>query len=267
MSSCQPSWSWLPAPKKIIREILSDAVRPLSKPLAYLAVALDADDRKWVTVTGYATQWGWSRGKVSRYLDALGVSICYPESTFTRQNQRGLIMLQIPDGSRTDDRQIKLHVFGALQSAAARDHTDAEQNVDRLQVATNYTNTDNNTDTTTPLGMVAITGEDVDDYIILAIKNKKPSNPGGYARSIRKRIKKQGGLYPEDLQQLASWKTSALEAKIKAERLAAIEEADREMAEVADANYENIIESLPEELRSAIESARNPRRRGLRVVK
>lgn len=143
---------WLPVPKAVVRDILHASSRPFPESIAYLSVALDCDNGRDVTASGYAALWGWGRGKVTRFLKRIGASIEYPEGTRGRQNQRGHIVLtsqngrtdseQIPDRCRTDNGQIKLICFSNLETKASRYRTDREQIPDRSWRTTVETDTD-----------------------------------------------------------------------------------------------------------------------------
>lgn len=112
--------SWTPIPKKIQKEILRTASTPIQEAVAYLSVSLDCDAKTPVSVAGYAAAWGWSRGKVSRYLKKIGVIINYPEKTEQKQNQRGQILIGIPSRSDPKGEQIILLNFNELQGEKVR---------------------------------------------------------------------------------------------------------------------------------------------------
>ncbi len=60
----------------------------------------DYDNDRPVTLQGYASLWRWSIGKVKRFLERLGASIKYPESTRKLKNQNGNIMIHKPEIKR-----------------------------------------------------------------------------------------------------------------------------------------------------------------------
>jgi hypothetical protein len=75
------------------------------------SLSLDYDDDNPVTVSGYASLWGWNRKKVKRFLNDIGVEIAYPDSTTKTRNQRGHIIVHEkghkPGHKRDINRDIK----------------------------------------------------------------------------------------------------------------------------------------------------------------
>lgn len=105
---------WVPLPKEIAKQLLSNVSGRFNEAEAYLSVLLDADSNKMVTVSGYAKQWRWSRSKVDRYLEKKGVSIVRPQSTYKLQNQRGKLVVQ--HNASRENEQIKLFIFSNLEN-------------------------------------------------------------------------------------------------------------------------------------------------------
>lgn len=91
---------WVPLNKCLARELPKD--RPYTRLEAMFSLTCDYDNAETATVQGYASLWGWSCGKVRRFLGEVGAVIEYPEKTIHKQNQRGQIMIQIADRTRTD---------------------------------------------------------------------------------------------------------------------------------------------------------------------
>ncbi|CAG1001980.1 hypothetical protein ANRL4_03225 [Anaerolineae bacterium] len=129
---------WVPIDKGLLRELPKD--RPYTRLEAMFSLACDYDDGKTATVQGYASLWRWSCGKVRRFLDDVGAVLEYPENTSRRQNQRGQIMIQIADRSRTENGQIKIIDSKWLASEADRKRTDDGQKTDRSCSATKNPN-------------------------------------------------------------------------------------------------------------------------------
>jgi hypothetical protein len=72
-----------------------------------ISLQLDFDEKKPVSVAGYANLWGWSRDKVRRFLADRGVDIVYSEDTKSKQNQRGYLK---KTDRKTDNQQIKKQI-------------------------------------------------------------------------------------------------------------------------------------------------------------
>lgn len=95
---------WVPIFKGFRKLLPLD--RPYTKLEAAFCLQLDFDEGKEVSVTGYSTLWQWSKDKVRKFLDDIGVEIIYPESTKNKQNQRGKITSKKPTDQPTDNRLI-----------------------------------------------------------------------------------------------------------------------------------------------------------------
>jgi len=119
------SGNWIPMSKALLKELPSG--RPFSKVEAAFSLQVDFDQDSPVTVAGYAKRWGWSRKKVMHFLDEIGVSISYPESTSAKQNQKGQIRVQIRNRSRTDREQINFINNRELPPKKNRQGTEEEQ--------------------------------------------------------------------------------------------------------------------------------------------
>jgi hypothetical protein len=125
---------WIPISKTLARELPKD--RPFTRLEAMFSLTLDYDQGNEVTVLGFAELWRWSRGKVERFLEEIGVKIEYPEYTGQKQNQRGQIMIQIPSRKRAENGQIKFIDSRWLSNDADRKRTDTEQKTSRSQSTT-----------------------------------------------------------------------------------------------------------------------------------
>lgn len=125
---------WVPISKALAAELPSS--RPFTRLEAMFSLSIDYDQGTPVTVKGYAALWGWSRGKVERFLEEIGAVIEYPESTGNKQNQRGQIMIQITSRSRADNRQIKIIDSKWLGRGSSRSRADDGQITSRSQGTT-----------------------------------------------------------------------------------------------------------------------------------
>lgn len=133
------SGPWIPIPKAIASKLPKGQAYTFAE--AFLSVAIDCDNKVSVTVKGYADLWGWSRGKVERFLDCIGAMIQYPEDTRQKQNQNGQIMIQMTGRTRADNNQIKLIDLGILENEVDRWEADVGQKTGRSQGTTINTNT------------------------------------------------------------------------------------------------------------------------------
>lgn len=91
------------------------------------SLQLDYDRASRVTIAGMAARWGWSRNKVTRFLDEVGVVILYPETTSKKQNQKGQIAIQIRDRCGADNEQIKIIDNKGLADKKSRKRADTGQ--------------------------------------------------------------------------------------------------------------------------------------------
>lgn len=58
--------NWIPVDKGLVALLPKD--RPFTDIEAYISLRVDIDNLRVGNVTGYAGLWGWSRGKVRRFL-------------------------------------------------------------------------------------------------------------------------------------------------------------------------------------------------------
>lgn len=122
--------NWVPLSKALINEF-KKINRPFSRIEAAFSLQSDFDNKKEVTVSGYAKLWMWSRKKVRTFLKDMNVDIIYSESTEKLQNQRGQIGGQIRNRQGTDREQIRLIDSTWLNDEGDRQGTDREQIGDR----------------------------------------------------------------------------------------------------------------------------------------
>ena len=85
------SGGWIPLDKGLATELPKD--RPYTKIEASFSMQLDYDNDNEVTVSGYADLWQWSRAKVRRFMEKMGIKIRYPEDTNRIKNQKGRIKI------------------------------------------------------------------------------------------------------------------------------------------------------------------------------
>lgn len=110
--------------------------RPYGELEALVSLQCDYDDESEVTVAGYAALWGWSRGKVTRYLERLNVVIGYPKGTEGMRNKRGHIMIHKAGITRTNNRQIRLIDSRQLADDADIKQTEGEHKENKRQSTT-----------------------------------------------------------------------------------------------------------------------------------
>jgi len=117
---------WVPISKALAWYLPSG--RPYTKLEAAFSLQLDYDQRKPVTLSGYAALWGWSKGRVLRFFSEMGIKIDYPVSTKKKQNQTGLIMILKSDRQRPDNGMIRL-----IDSKCLDENNDRTQNENGLK--------------------------------------------------------------------------------------------------------------------------------------
>ena len=126
---------WIPISKGFIRHLPKD--RPYTKLEAVFSLQCDFDEKKKVTLRGYATLWKWSFGKVYRFFEELGIKIEYPENTSDRQNQRGTIMNTITERSQQKYGTIRLIDYNSLESITERNEKENGTKTERSAKPTN----------------------------------------------------------------------------------------------------------------------------------
>jgi len=131
--------NWIPISKAFSKYLPKD--RPYTEIEAAISIQLDYDNKKSVTVSGYAGLWRWSRNKVRNFLNRMGIEIRYPQKTSNKQNQKGQITIQIMDRKRTDKGQIRFIDHNNLPANRNRQRTDNGQKKDRSEDTTIYPNT------------------------------------------------------------------------------------------------------------------------------
>lgn len=97
---------WIPISKALVRDLPHD--RAWTRLEAMFCLTLDYDQQNPATVRGYASLWRWSRGKVERFLEEIGVVISYPEETRKKQNQGGPLVIPHASQERATGGQIKM---------------------------------------------------------------------------------------------------------------------------------------------------------------
>lgn len=126
--------NWVPISKALVSYL--PKTRPYSEVEAAISLQVDYDRNSTVTIAGYSNLWGWSRGKVSRFLERMGAKILYPEVTTKKQNQRGQIVIQIATIKRSDKEQIRLIDSKDIDTETDRKRLDNKQKTDRSQLTT-----------------------------------------------------------------------------------------------------------------------------------
>ena len=126
--------NWIAIDKKLSKHFPD---HEFSKIDAAYSLTLDYDNDNFATVSGYAKLWGWSRSKVRRFLEEMGVEISYPEDTLKKQKQKGQIKVQKRDRKETEKRQIRMVDTKASEEIKDRKETDQGQKEDRSKNTTN----------------------------------------------------------------------------------------------------------------------------------
>ncbi|HCE68402.1 MAG: hypothetical protein A2X82_20105 [Geobacteraceae bacterium GWC2_55_20] len=132
------SGNWIPLSKGLAKYLPTG--RPYTELEAGFSLQLDYDNGNTVTIAGYASMWQWSQGKVKRFLDNLGWLVKYPENTGNKQNQRGEIVIQIPERCQPKNGQIKAINSKYLESSTERYQKGNGEITERSQVTTIYPN-------------------------------------------------------------------------------------------------------------------------------
>jgi len=110
--------NWIPIHKSFVKFLPTDrSYTPLE---AMFSLTLDASNKKYVSVSGYAKLWSWNRKTVKKFLDDCGVEIVYKYPLSEIQNQKGQIKGQIRDRSGTDQGQIRFIIDKALYDSGDR---------------------------------------------------------------------------------------------------------------------------------------------------
>jgi len=83
--------NWIPLDKALVKSLPRGRI--FSEVEAAFSLSLDYDCGKSVTVSGYASRWGWSRKRVKKFIKDMGAEIVYPQDTAIKRNQKGHIGL------------------------------------------------------------------------------------------------------------------------------------------------------------------------------
>ena len=141
--------NWVPISKGLTKELPKN--RPFSEVEAAFSLQVDYDNQNPVTVNRYCELWKWSRNKVYRFFRDYGIRIEYPEDTAKRQNQKGLITIQKPDGKGAETGLKRLIDSRWLDGERDGKGTDKGQKPDRNRYTTKDPNPDPNKTTGEPL--------------------------------------------------------------------------------------------------------------------
>lgn len=95
--------NWIPLSKAALE--LIEPGRRYTPLEALFCLQCDYDHDKAVTVSGYASLWGWSRDAVRSFLVIVGLEIAYPEDTTIKQKQRGMLSLKQIKKQKTDSKE------------------------------------------------------------------------------------------------------------------------------------------------------------------
>src|SRR4030042_2254835 len=98
--------AWIPISKNF-RYLIPDQKGKFSRLEAAFQLQIYFNETKEVSIAGYASLFGWSRDKVRKFLEDMGIEIIYPGDTKSKQNQRGIIK---KTDQKTDNLQIKKQI-------------------------------------------------------------------------------------------------------------------------------------------------------------
>jgi len=130
---------WLPLPFEVARDAIccwnslsfkSNKRESFPLWLAYVSVSLDFHQGREATISGWAEQWSWSRGKVRRFLEAINVELLYPENKGKKLVRRGHIVVHEEDREQSVGGQVKLLKLSKLSRGSDSKRTDFEQQTD-----------------------------------------------------------------------------------------------------------------------------------------
>lgn len=279
---------WIPVPKAIAHEIIGNSPRPFPESIAYLSVSLDANSRQKVTESGYAMLWGWSRGKVRRYLARIGTKIVYPMATHDLKNQRGQIALLTQGKNEANDGHIKLINFEGLKDEKNIKKSNKEHKMDKRRPTTikPENETDKNTTTNylkddgTATSTISASGQldrvvggtfsnyplhgqpqvsaDVDDWWRLAqihMRIPEKADRSRYLGKAKDRVFKEG-LSERDNSDLVVWRkrerTQQQNAQDEIEKMESERQREQRINEEQTRLYA-LYETLPDEVRRRVE--------------
>jgi len=125
---------WIPVSKYFLDSLPRN--RKFTELEAMYSMTIDYDNGRKITVSGYSRLWGWSRSKVTKFIDSMGVLVEYDEKTGKKQNQKGQIKRQIKDRKETDKGQKRFIDSKWLKKTKDRSGTDKGQIKDRSKSTT-----------------------------------------------------------------------------------------------------------------------------------
>ena len=125
---------WIPISKNFTYALPKN--REYTELEAAYCLQLDYDNKKEVTLTGYASLWRWSVGRVYRFFDKMKIKIQYPETTQKKQNQNGMIIDMITEGYRYDNGMIRL-----IKNKGLEDETKRKRNENGMKTEGSRTTT------------------------------------------------------------------------------------------------------------------------------
>jgi hypothetical protein len=126
--------NWVPISKAFSKHLPHN--RPYTKMEAAYSLQVDFDNKHPGTISGYAALWQWSRNKVTKFFNDIGIELKYLKNVQKRQNQKGQIAIQIKDRSGTDKGQIRFINSTWLKSTKDRKRTEKGQIKDRSKDTT-----------------------------------------------------------------------------------------------------------------------------------
>ena len=139
---------WVPVDKNLVKHLPTD--RPFTPLEAVFSLQVDYDAGNSATVRGYAKRWRWSPGKVARFMEAIGVTIEYPEPTQKCRNQRGYIVPLKTDRNRIKKDPIRFIDNKYLSTPAEQGQSNTGEKGNQSQGPTRKTKTQTQKNAPTP---------------------------------------------------------------------------------------------------------------------
>lgn len=119
--------NWVPISKALVKKLPTD--RKLSEIEAMFSLTVNYDNNDPVSISGLASSWGWSRNRVSNFLNKLGINIVYKDK-FNR-HKKGQVAIQVEDRIGTGRGQVEFIDSKWLRKQKGRTGTGEGQDGDR----------------------------------------------------------------------------------------------------------------------------------------
>lgn len=114
----------IPLDADLVHHLPAPGKRPFTAVEALFLLQLSFEMGTPVSMAGLASRMGWSRAKLSRFMESAGVCLTYGEDTRRKQKQFGLLSL-IPGGEKkTETGQIKVLMVNEKPEEKDRNETE-----------------------------------------------------------------------------------------------------------------------------------------------